>query len=350
MTQHASRGIVDLPLTPSLALRYWLRLHIGTFVLLVAASTTGAAQSADTSATAWHDTSPHRVGFVGSISHRLRYLDWGGDGPPLVLLHGWNSNAHVFDDIAPRLADKFHVVALSLPGFGDSDVPDSVYTLNTAADAIVGALDSLHIAHASFAGHSFAGWILSRIATRYPSRVDRLVYLDAAFDLRRSDSIVALRPLQRPSTEGLLTQDDVITWLQRNFFGMWSPALEAEYRGRSVEEAQRAPLLRLLVADAQGSPEEWRTVKAPSLGICALATLSSEFPWLSPGDSLFAAARSYVEAVRRPFQHAECARFQRTVPHARTIELPGHHYVFVAHRDAVITAMRQFLLRPASGG
>ena len=330
----------------SLTHRHWVRIHIGACVLIVAASTMGEAQrSADTSANAWQDSSPHSVGFVGPANHRLQYLDWAGSGPPLVLLHGWNSNAHIFDDIAPRLADRFHVVALSLPAFGESDTPDSGYVLNTAADAVIRALDSLHIARASFAGHSFGGWILSRIATRYPTRVDRLIYLDAAFDLRRSDSIVALRPLQRPSAEGLLTHEAVIRWLRRNFFGVWSPALEAEYRGRSVEEAQRAPLLKLIVADAQNSPEVWSSIRAPVLGICALATVSSEFPWLTPRDSLFATARSYVEAVRRPFQHAECARFQHTVPNARILHLSGHHYVFVAHRDAVIAAMRRFLLR-----
>lgn len=248
--------------------------------------------------------------------------------------------------MAPRLSDQFHVVALSLPGFGDSDAPDSAYTLNSAADAVVEALDSLHIEHASFAAHSFGGWILSRMATRYSTRVNRLIYLDAAFDLRRSDSIAALRPVQRPSTSRLETRDDVIRWLRQNFFGMWSSALEAEYRRRSAEEVQRASLLTQIVADAQGGPEEWRSIKAPVLGVCAIATVSSEFPWLSPHDSLFAAARSYVEFVRRPFQHAECARFRRTVPRAQVIELQGHHYVFVAHQRRVITAIRRFLTSP----
>jgi pimeloyl-ACP methyl ester carboxylesterase len=342
-------SIVAFPVEPSVSRWHSLPLYIAACVLVLAGPTMGRAQRADTSAMTWRDLSPHHVGFVGPKDRRLQYLDWGGAGPPLVLLHGWNSDAHVFDDMAPRLVGPFHVVAFSLPGFGNSDAPDSAYSLNTAADAVLSALDSLHIPQASFAGHSFAGWILSRIATRYPARVNRLIYLDAAFDLRRSDSIVALRPLQRPSTSGLHTQGDVMGWLRKNFYGMWSPALEAEYRGRSTEEAQRAPLLKSIVADAQGSPEEWPKIRSPVLGICAIATMSSEFPWLAASDSLFSTARSYVELVRRPFQHDECARFQRTVPHARTLELEGHHYVFVAHRDAVIAAIRDFLLRDSSG-
>ena len=312
-------------------------------VIVLVGSTMSAAQRPASSTPPWRDVSPHRAGFIGPPGHRINYLDWGGAGEPLVLLHGWNSNAHAFDDIAPRLAGQFHVVALSLPGFGASDAPAPGYTLNVAADAIIDALDSLHIERASFAGHSFAGWMLSRLATRHPSRVQGLVYLDAAFDLRRSDSIVALRPLARPPTAGLRTQEDVMTWLRRNVFGMWSSALEAEYRGRSAEEAERAPRLASIVADAEASPEEWSRIQAPVLGICALATVASEFPWLAPGDSRNVAARSYVNVVRRPFQRAECARFHYTVPRSRTIEVEGHHYVFVAHPGVVVDAVRSFL-------
>ncbi|MDB4915393.1 MAG: alpha/beta hydrolase fold protein [Gemmatimonadetes bacterium] len=292
---------------------------------------------------AWRDTSPHRAGFVGRPGRRIQYLDWGGRGPTLVLLHGWNSNAHVFDDIAPKLTDRFHVVAVSLPGFGESDAPGAGYVLNTAADAVVEALDSLHIAHASFAGHSFAGWILSRLATRHPTRVDRMVYLDAAFDLRGSDSIVKRRPVQRPPMVGITSQADVIAWLRRNFFGTWTPALEGEYRGRSADEEQRAALLKGLTADAEHGPEEWSRIQQPVLAICALATVSSEFPWLSTRDSGYAAARTFVATERRPFQHRECVRFQRTVPRANMLELAGHHYIFVVEQERVLRAMRLFL-------
>lgn len=320
-------------------------IYVGACILLAAISSVGEAQRrSDTSSTVWKDSSPHRVGFIGVPGHRVQFLDWGGSGPPLVLLHGWNSNGHIFDDIAPRLAKNFRVVALSLPGFGESDAPDSGYVLNTAADAVVRALDSLSIRRASFAGHSFGGWILSRVATRHPTRVARLIYLDAACALSRSDSIVALRPLARPALVDVTTQDDVIRWLRNNFFGMWSPALEAEYRGRSVEEAQRAPLLKPIVADARLASEEWSRIRVPVLGICALATVSSEFPWLPPRDRQFPKARTYVDSVRRPFQHSECIRFQKTVPSAQILELPGHHYIFIAHREAIVASMRAFLL------
>lgn len=307
-------------------------------------STGGAQAGARSAPQAWQDASPHKVGFVGPPNARLQYLDWGGRGRYLMLLHGWNSNAHVFDDLAPRLVDSLRVVALTLPGFGESDAPGSGYSLDEAADAVVGALDSLGIATASFAGHSFGGWIMSRVATRYPTRVERLIYLDAAFDLSASDSIVARRPVQRPTAVGLKTREDVIEWLHHNSFGMWTPALEAEYRGRSADEGARAPGLRSIVDDAEHSPEAWSHLTVPSLAICALAEVSSEFPWLSPSDSAYLVAKQYVEGERRPFQHAECERFRHTVPNVRTLEVPGHHYIFEAKPIEVMRAIRAFLL------
>ena len=46
------------------------------------------------------------------------------DGPPLLLLHGFPTSSHMFRDLIPLLADRFHIVAPDLPGFGQSDMPD----------------------------------------------------------------------------------------------------------------------------------------------------------------------------------------------------------------------------------
>jgi pimeloyl-ACP methyl ester carboxylesterase len=308
-----------------------------TLALLLTTSSCGSAQQ-------WRDPSPHRVATIRLPVGRVQYLDWGGTGEPLILLHGWNSNAHVFDDLAPQLTDRFHVIAISMIGFGESDAPPREFGLTDAAELVIGLMDSLSIARASFAGHSFGGWVLTRIATRHPGRVNKLVYLDAAFDANASDSLVARRPLKRPPLINAKSQSDVIAWLRRDFFGMWTPSLEAEYRGRSADESARATLLQPLFAEARRGPEHWADINASVLAICALAEVSSEFPWLTPRDSAYELARRYIELERRPFQHAECERFRTTVPRATTIELSGHHYIFEQHQAEVVKAMRTFLM------
>ena len=51
---------------------------------------------------------------------RLHYLDWGGDGPPLVMLHGLTGHAHTWDHTAAALGDRYRVLALDQRGHGDS--------------------------------------------------------------------------------------------------------------------------------------------------------------------------------------------------------------------------------------
>ena len=202
-----------------------------------------ALLSAPSSAqTAWHDPSPHRVGFLSINGARLHYLDWGGHGPVLLLIHGWNSNAHVFDDLAPRLTDRYRVVGLTLRGFGESDTVPGSYSLARYADDLRVLLDSLRVQRATIAAHSFGGWVLTAMARRYPGRIDRAVYLDAAFDMHVSDSIVARRPVRRPALTNVRSSADVMRWLQADFFGLWTPALRGRIpRTTTRRECTRGP-------------------------------------------------------------------------------------------------------------
>src|SRR2546428_10169010 len=76
------------------------------------------------SAAEWKDPSPHRSGFVTVNGTRLHYLDWGGRGETVVFLPGLASTAHAFDDIAPKLTDRFRVLALNPRAQGESESLD----------------------------------------------------------------------------------------------------------------------------------------------------------------------------------------------------------------------------------
>jgi pimeloyl-ACP methyl ester carboxylesterase len=103
------------------------------------------------SSAAWSDTAAHKGGFVTANGIRLHYLDWGGLGPALMLIHGGLDNAHVFDDLAPAFTDHFRVIAYDLRGHGRSDAMGPFDT-TTRTEDLCGLMDRLGINKAHLAG------------------------------------------------------------------------------------------------------------------------------------------------------------------------------------------------------
>ena len=128
------------------------------------------------------DTSPHKSDFVKVNGIRLHYLDWGGEGEVLLFLAGMGCNAHIFDHLAQRFADRFHVIALTRRGHGESDHPETGYDIDTLTEDVRQFMDALGINQAILAGHSMASVELSHFAALHPEQVLKLVFLDAAYD------------------------------------------------------------------------------------------------------------------------------------------------------------------------
>lgn len=97
--------------------------------------------------------------------------DRRGDGPPLVLLHGFPLDHHLWDEVVPLLADTFDIIRPDLRGFGESTTVDSIYTMDDYAADIAGLLDHLEIQKAAIVGHSMGGYIALAFARLYPERV-----------------------------------------------------------------------------------------------------------------------------------------------------------------------------------
>jgi pimeloyl-ACP methyl ester carboxylesterase len=95
-----------------------------------------------------------------------------GHGEPLVLLHGIGSSRQVWDPVIPALAELFDVVAVDLPGFGDSGpLPAQVEPVPGAmAEMVAELLDKLEITDSHLAGNSLGGWVALEIAEIRPVR------------------------------------------------------------------------------------------------------------------------------------------------------------------------------------
>ena len=141
----------------------------------------------------WTDSSPHRARFIpvagrdaGNAAKpvRLEVLDWGGSGPAVILLAGSGGTAHIYDDLAPQLTDRFRVIGITRRGHGASSraADTTSYLLDSQAADVGTILDTLGIRRASLVGHSISGAEITRFAARWPERVEKLVYLDSAHD------------------------------------------------------------------------------------------------------------------------------------------------------------------------
>jgi pimeloyl-ACP methyl ester carboxylesterase len=134
--------------------------------------------------------------FVTVNGIRLHYLDWGGHGPTLIFLTGMGATAYIFNKFAPRFTDKFRVLALTRRGHGDSDTPETGYDADTLTEDICQFMDTLNIEKAILAGHSLAGVELTHFAATYPTRVEKLIYLEALDDRRGFPEIMEQNPLR----------------------------------------------------------------------------------------------------------------------------------------------------------
>jgi esterase len=115
---------------------------------------------------------------------RLHCLDWGGDGPPLLLLHGFTGHAHAWDTLSIALQPHFHVYALDQRGHGESD-PAEVYNPVVAFDDITGVLAELGLTTLIVVGLSMGGRNAMYFASKRPEAVRRLVIVDIGPEISR---------------------------------------------------------------------------------------------------------------------------------------------------------------------
>jgi pimeloyl-ACP methyl ester carboxylesterase len=112
---------------------------------------------------------------------RLHYLDWGGEGVPLLLLHGLASNARIWDLTAPLLTPHFRVVALDQRGHGQSDKPDGDYSFAEVTGDLAELLPALGLDRPVIVGHSWGGNVALQFAADHPGSVRALVLVDGGF-------------------------------------------------------------------------------------------------------------------------------------------------------------------------
>ncbi|OAZ91397.1 alpha/beta fold hydrolase [Halomonas sp. G11] len=103
----------------------------------------------------------------------------GGKGFPVLLMAGFPQSWYAWRRIMPILADHFYVVAIDLPGQGDSDKPVGGYDTQTAGDRVHALVKELGFERYQIGAHDIGSWVAYPFVARFSDEVGRLVLLDA---------------------------------------------------------------------------------------------------------------------------------------------------------------------------
>lgn len=136
------------------------------------------------------------------LDGRRVHLVREGDGPPLILLHGFGGSSWSWREVVPELAKAHQVVAIDLHGFGWTERPrePEAYTLRGQERLVLTVADRLGFERFDLMGHSYGGAISIFLAGRNPERVGKLVLVDAAmprYGRDRRQRVFASRTLAR---------------------------------------------------------------------------------------------------------------------------------------------------------
>lgn len=135
---------------------------------------------------------------------RTSYLDWGGSGLPVVLLHGLTTSAETWTLVARLLADRFHIYALDQRGHGESDKPGHGYDYDSLSADVESFFVQAGIEHAAVAGQSWGAGVALRFAVRFPRLVSQLILVEGGYGRRQRE-----RPVMPHEWEGMLAPIEI---------------------------------------------------------------------------------------------------------------------------------------------
>ncbi len=304
------------------------------------------------------DTSTHSVQFVEVENNvRMEVLDWGGSGPPVILLAGLGYDAHVYDTFAPKLTEKHHVYGITRRGFGASSapVPDSQnYTAARLGEDILAVMNALHLEKPVLIGHSIAGEELSYIGTNDPERVAGLVYLDAGYGYAFHD---ASAPYGDPVIDGVFLRAEIQGLLfplspkeqkqkVEHLLTISIPRFERDLQNIQKQLATVpdttpgpaiTPAMKIGVAIRRGV-QKFEGVKCPVLAIYA------DPHDFGPAASKDPARLAQMVAQDKVLTSAQADAFQAGNPEARVIRIPdADHFVFRSNEAEVLSDINTFM-------
>lgn len=249
------------------------------------------------------------------------HVERRGRGPDLALLHGWGLHSGVWDEALPRMAARFRVHAIDLPGHGHSG-RSAATTLDDATDAI-----ALEIPEgAAVCGWSLGGLVAQRLARRHPERARQLV-------------LVATTPC-------FVARDDWPHGMQPQVLAAFAEGL---HHNRAATLASFVRLNALHGAHGRDAIRAF-TARLVERGTPSEEALAASLEWLRASDLREETAALHVSTLvvhgtRDALAPVEAAHWLATHIHGATLlELSdAAHIPFFTHREAFLDALESFV-------
>jgi 3-oxoadipate enol-lactonase len=135
--------------------------------------------------------------FAEVNGQRIRFDDSGGEGPPVVLSHGFLMDREMFGPQVEALAPEFRLITWDERGFGETEFDGQPFTFWDSASDCLGLLDHLSIDRAMLGGMSQGGFLSLRAALLAPDRVRALVLIDSQAGVEDPERLPGYRQMQQ---------------------------------------------------------------------------------------------------------------------------------------------------------
>jgi pimeloyl-ACP methyl ester carboxylesterase len=175
----------------------------------------------------WMDVDwPQHLRWVRVEDRWMNIIDMG-EGPVVLFIHGLSGCWQNWLENLPHFARDHRVIAMDLPGFGESEMPAKTISISRYADTIDALLDVLEIDQpVRIVGNSMGGFIGAELAIRYPKRVERLVLVAAAG--------LSVENIRTQRTEGLRHRAENLAFFNIGWVASRSPMVARRRRLRSA--------------------------------------------------------------------------------------------------------------------
>jgi pimeloyl-ACP methyl ester carboxylesterase len=116
--------------------------------------------------------------FISHGANRVHYVTAGKGNHTIVFVHGWACHLGFWREQISALADKARLILIDLPGHGQSDKPQTNYTMDFFAETVRAVLRDAKVDKAIFIGHSMGGAVIARVHHHAPEKVAALISVD----------------------------------------------------------------------------------------------------------------------------------------------------------------------------